>query len=79
MYKIRRKNNIVLYENDVPINIITIFSGEIFLIYDTDRDDPNKILIFSTETHFLYSEKNQAWFVTGHSNHFQVILNNYIQ
>ncbi|KAG0442096.1 hypothetical protein DMUE_0540, partial [Dictyocoela muelleri] len=63
--KIRRKQNIIICEDDIPFSIKNTYSQEIFLLYDSGLTDISRVLLFSTETHMLYLENSNAWFCDG--------------
>ncbi|KAG0440655.1 hypothetical protein DMUE_1575 [Dictyocoela muelleri] len=61
----RKKHKINIISGDIPENIKYTFSNEQFLQFDSDINDPNRFIIFTTETHLLYLENTRSWYCDG--------------
>ncbi|KAG0435670.1 hypothetical protein DMUE_4608, partial [Dictyocoela muelleri] len=63
--RVRRKNNVTIITDDIPENIKHTFANEKFLKYDSGQEDENRIVVFSTNTHFLHSGFAEHWSCDG--------------
>ncbi|KAG0430702.1 hypothetical protein DMUE_5641, partial [Dictyocoela muelleri] len=59
--KNKKKNNIVCIENDIPENIKFTYANEFFYHYDGGISDPERIKIFTTDTHLLHLKMSNNW------------------
>ncbi|KAG0427189.1 hypothetical protein DMUE_5921, partial [Dictyocoela muelleri] len=61
----RKRMNQKIVSGDIPQNIKYTYSNELFLHFDSGINDPERFLIFTTETHLGYLNKANFWFCDG--------------
>ncbi|CAF1145501.1 unnamed protein product, partial [Brachionus calyciflorus] len=47
---------------NIPLNLRVTYRDKLFLFYDSGENDPNRILIFTTESNFSLLEKFRDWY-----------------
>ncbi|CAF1030089.1 unnamed protein product [Brachionus calyciflorus] len=50
---------------NIPLNLRVTYRDKLFLFYDSGENDPNRILIFTTESNLSLLEKFRDWYCDG--------------